>query len=170
MLRLNTFGGLSLESDSPLGGSARHRKRLALLALLAGPRAVSRDKVVGHLWPEMSEARARHALAQALYALRRDLHADDLVLGTGELRLNPDVISTDLGDFEAAISRGDWAAAVPLYKGPFLDGVFVNDAHEFDRWASDQRTRLERECVRAFEQLLNNAVTPDAALEVLRKW
>ena len=84
MLRLKTFGGLWLEGDEgPLTGAATQRRRLVLLAALAaaGQRGMSRDAVVGLLWPEVDGTRARAALSQSLYALKRDTGVDELVLG-----------------------------------------------------------------------------------------
>ena len=92
MLRLKTFGGLSLQSDEgvPLGGAAAQRRRMCVLAVLAvaRERGVTRDKLIGLLWPEVDEARARSALSQALYALRRDSGEDELVTGYDRLSLN----------------------------------------------------------------------------------
>jgi DNA-binding SARP family transcriptional activator len=54
MLHLTTFGGLSVEIDgTPGSGAAQQRKTLALLALLAvaGPRGLSRDRLIALLWP-----------------------------------------------------------------------------------------------------------------------
>ena len=39
----------------------------------AGSTGFSRDKLLLHLWPESDEERARHALKQAVYSVRRDL-------------------------------------------------------------------------------------------------
>ena len=83
MLRLHTFGGLSLSSDGgDLAGAALQKRRLALLAMLAvaGPRGLTRDKILGLLWPDVEESRGRPALSQALYALRRDTGEEDLVV------------------------------------------------------------------------------------------
>ena len=145
MLRLKTLGGLSIESDrGPLNHVPEQRRRMALLALLMVPRygSVSRDKIIGYLWPESDEGRARHALAQALHALRRDLGCDALVIGTAELRLNPEVITSDAGEFETALDHDEPARAVALYGGPFLDGFHINSAPEFGRWTEAERTRL----------------------------
>ena len=51
MLRLRTFGGLTLarDDDPPMTGAATQRRRLAILALLAVARdgGMSRDKILG---------------------------------------------------------------------------------------------------------------------------
>jgi DNA-binding SARP family transcriptional activator len=103
VLRLRTFGGLSLESDhGPLGGAATQRRRLSVLAILAeaGPRGLTRDKLIGLLWPEVDESRARSALSQALYALKRDTGEDHLVAGYDRLALNVRALTSDGAEFE----------------------------------------------------------------------
>ncbi|MEP6991675.1 MAG: FlgO family outer membrane protein [bacterium] len=147
MLTLLTFGGLSLVDEGvPVSGAASQRSRLALLAVLAvaGAAGVSRDKLLALLWPESEDERARHALKQAVYALRRDLGTENAIVGTATLSLDAAVVSSDVREFEDALARGDDAASVALYNGPFLDGVFVKAAPEFDQWAAIERSRLER--------------------------
>src|SRR6059058_2343474 len=143
MLHLKTFGGLSVSVDDAAGvGAAQQRKTLALLALLAaaGKSGLARDKLVAYLWPDADAEHARGLLKQACYALRRDLHQPDLVLGTTQLVLNPAIIASDVQAFEDALERRDDAAAVALYAGPFLDGFYLSGAEEFERCRSRSRS------------------------------
>ena len=143
-LRLNTFGGLSLSApDRVLVGAAQQKRRLAVLALLAtaGERGMSRARLLGFLWPEVDEARGRQALSQALYALRRDSGAS-LVDGGEDIRLDAHAIESDVGDLAAAVIARDDARVAALHAGPFLEGVYLNDAPEFERWVDEQRGRL----------------------------
>src|SRR5215213_6358450 len=99
MLRLLTLGGLAVHGpDGPLTGSAAQPRRLAVLALVArsGKRGVSRAKLLGLLWPDAREEQGRRVLAQALYALRRDLGDDRAVVGNQDVRLDPDVLWCDV--------------------------------------------------------------------------
>jgi DNA-binding SARP family transcriptional activator len=156
MLRLRTFGGLSLwRGDDNLTGALTQRRRLAILALLAvaGDAGLSRDKVMSYLWPESDLARARHVLNQLLYAQRRQVGDSQLFVGGKTLRLNPDLIASDVSAFELACAQGDRQSAVGLYAGPFLDGFFVKDAPEFERWVEDQRARLARRALEALTAL-----------------
>jgi TolB-like protein len=114
---------------------------------------MSRDKIVAYLWPETEPARAAHRLAQLIYALRRGLGSEDLVLGSTELRLNPAVISSDVAEFSAARRAGDLERAVSLYGGPFLDGFYLPDAPEFERWVENERAGFNREYAEAVETL-----------------
>ncbi len=155
-LYLQTFGGLAILRDgAPAEGAGAQRRRLALLALLAaaGDRGMAREKLLLILWPESDLERARKNLAQAVYALRRDLGAEELVQGTNDLRLNPELLSSDLAEFQRAISEGRKEDAVALYKGPFLDGIFFDEAPEFERWAETERGHYAREYAEALESL-----------------
>ena len=145
MLRLLTFGGLTLQvRNSIISGVATQRRRVALFAALAatGERGMSRDKLLSVLWPESDDERARHALAQLLYAQRRELETEELFLGNKTLRLNPAVMTSDVGDFQTALAANDLAGALRLYDGRFLDGFHLPDTPAFDHWLEDQRSRL----------------------------
>src|SRR5205085_6808780 len=146
MLRLRTLGGLAIERPgaSTSGGATSARRRLSILAVLAaaGTRGVPRDKLHTLFWPESNTERARHALDQALHWLRRDLKTDALLLGREELSLNPAAIASDVAEFRAALAHNDFGTAVSLYGGPFLDGVFIADASEFERWLDAERAVL----------------------------
>ena len=160
MLQLQVLGSPSVNRDGrPCGGAAGQRKSLALLALLAagGRRGLSRDKIHAWLWPEISTDKATHRLAQLLYSLRRDLGTEELFLGSTDLRLNPTVLTTDLAEFTTALEVGDFARAVGAYGGPFLDGFYLNDAPEFERWVESERSRLASAHASALERLARSA-------------
>jgi serine/threonine-protein kinase len=152
MFRLEMLGGLTLTVDG------RHlappRRQLAVLAMLAaaGDRGTTRDKVIACLWPESAPDNARHALEQLLYSLRRQLPAV-LAPGADPLRLDAAAISTDLADFSARLTSGDFAGAASVYRGPFLDGFFLSGAPEFERWMDREREKLCGEYERALRTL-----------------
>ena len=145
MLRVHTFGRLHVQAASGVvSGSAAQPRRLAILALLAaaGEQGLTRDKVLAYLWPDTEEERGRRVLNQALYALRQDLGHDEVFLGTRDLRLNPDVVSSDVAEFAQALARGRLEDAAQRYTGPFLDGFRLPGAPEFDRWVEEERAGL----------------------------
>jgi len=161
---LKLFGGLSIDGEEGvLTGARAQRRRLALLALLAGlhPHAISRDKVIGHLWPERDEDHARNLLNQAVHALRRVLGAEAIVSRGQGLRLNPASVSSDVAEFERALAAGELERAVDLYAGPFLDGFFLHGAAEFDSWVEAERDRLHRAYLDALEELGQRASARD---------
>lgn len=173
MLRLTTFGGLALSRDGvALTGAAAQRSRLSLLALLAtaGPTGFSRDKLLLHLWPESDEERARHALKQAVYSLRRELGSEEVIVGTASLSLNPLIITSDAREFEMAITAGDLATAVSLYAGPFLDGFHLKDSTEFERWSAEQRSRFAHMWVSSVEKLAGDCESRGSWREAAGYW
>ena len=156
-LRLLTLGGASLVDS---GGAVilEQRRRLALLVLIATGRAtgVSRDKLVLLLNPDSPTESARHALHQLLYYVRQQA-GEDVLLGTDPLRLNPDVLTCDVVDFERAMDAGAFAEAAALYRGPFLDGFHLGDSPEFEELAASERTRLAARHMEALARLAGAA-------------
>jgi TolB-like protein/DNA-binding SARP family transcriptional activator/tetratricopeptide (TPR) repeat protein len=158
---LRTLGTLRVvgSSGAPvLGDHGNQRRRLALLAVLAaaGESGRSRDQLLGLFWPEVDQARARHSLEQLLYSLRNTFDSD-VFSGTSPLRLNPDVIRSDLAAFFEAIDRGDFAAAVGEYHGRFLDGFYLGGAAEFEQWVDTERNRIDSVYTDALEKLAASA-------------
>lgn len=155
--RLETFGKLAL-SGGATGSLSHQRRRLALLALLAtsGERGMSRDQLIAYLWPESPGDNGRHSLEQLLHALRRAL-SESAFKGTNPVALNPDIITSDVNDFERALSRGALTEAVDLYTGPFLNGFYLDDAAEFERWTTAERARLADRYSEALTRLATDA-------------
>jgi serine/threonine-protein kinase len=173
MLQLQVLGSPSVNRDGrPCGGAAGQRKSLALLAVLtaAGQRGLSRDKIFALLWPEIPTDKATHRLAQIMYSLRRDSGADDLFLGSTDLRLNPAVLTTDLAEYSAALEAGDFPRAVAAYTGPFLDGFYLSDAPDFERWVEEERTRLAERHSAALESLARDAAARGDVVAAAGRW
>ena len=160
MLRFHTLGQVYLERDEVrVAGAAVQPRRLALLAVLAaaGPRGVSRDRLLALLWTDTEEERARKGLNQALYAVRRELGSDDAIVGTRELILSPEWVRTDIAEFASALSAGDLERAAAAYQGQFLDGFHLPGLAEFERWMDVERTALARDHARLLERLARGA-------------
>ena len=156
MLRILTFGGCFLTRDGVrLDALSGQRKGLALLALsaAAGERGISRERVAAYLWSESDEERARISLKQLVHSMRSQLHSPGLLLPGAELRLNPDVVTSDVSDLRTALQRGELEAVAALHAGPFLDGFSLRNADEFERWVASERASLERDAARALHTL-----------------
>ncbi|MEO8577415.1 MAG: BTAD domain-containing putative transcriptional regulator [Gemmatimonadales bacterium] len=156
MFRLKAFGTPALESQNGRAPAAAiQRRQLALLAIIAssGKAGIPRDKAALFLWPESESDGARHSLSQLLYSLRQALGADPVMRIAGNLQLNPTVMTSDVGDFDEELARGNRSAAVDLYKGPFLDGFNPPSSAEFDRWLDAERIRRTSQLESALEKL-----------------
>ena len=144
-MRLNTLGGIRVLADgNPVAGAAAQPRRLAVLALLAraGRAGITREKILALLWPDEPDERARRSLNQAVYSLRRDLGGEDMLLGSKDLRLNLELIEVDTIEFADAVDANDLDRALRIYAGPFLDGLYVPRAPEFERWVESERLAL----------------------------
>ena len=173
LLRLNTFGRLFVQRDGQrLGGAAAQPRRLALLAVLAASRdrGVTRDRLLAMLWPEAEDERARKGLNQALYALRQELGADEVLLGARDLRLNPELITSDVSLFTAALEADRLEQAAAEYAGPFLDGFHLSEAPEFERWLDEERAELARDYGKALERLARRAADAGDNLRAVEWW
>jgi DNA-binding SARP family transcriptional activator/TolB-like protein/Tfp pilus assembly protein PilF len=139
-LQLGASDGRDLET------LARQSKRTALLIYLAAavPNGLHRrDTLLALFWPELDETHARASLSQALYVLRNELGEQAIVTrGDGEVGLSRDVVWCDARAFEAALDAGQPAEALALYRGALLDGFFLSDVPEFERWLERERDRL----------------------------
>ena len=150
------FGGATLiASNGELAsGAAAQPRRVAVLAVLADawPSAVTRDRIVGLIWPDNDDAGARRLLTQALYALRRELGEFTRASGR-DLALDADALRVDLVEFRRALSAGDQERAAALYRGPLLDGFYLKDADGFERWAESLRDSTRRQLQGVVEEI-----------------
>lgn len=169
---LKLFGGVSLErAGTPLSGPVVQRHRLALLAVLAASRRpVSRDKLMALLWPDRDTEPARQLLNQAVHTIRRTLSPDTILSVGEELQFNSAEVWCDVVAFEEALAEPGLARAVGLYAGPFLDGFFLSEAPEFDRWVERERTRFAAACARSLESLATAAAQTDDAPAAVEWW
>lgn len=148
MLHLRALGPLDLRAPegTSLQSVLSQPRRAALLVYLAAARPQGphrRDTLLSLFWAEREEHAARHALSQALYALRRSLGRDVVETeGNEVVRLRPGTLVCDAVAFEEAIDEERWSAALALYRSDFLSGFHVADAPAFERWADRERERL----------------------------
>lgn len=156
MLFLQTLGGLRLSADAGRAAAMEGQtRRLTLLAILAaaGSAGIRRDTLLAMFWPDVDMQGARNSLKQAVFVLRRELASPDLIVGTSQLRLNPEVIDCDLWKFQSALEAGDYEQAAANYAGEFLRGVHTGIGNELDAWIENERTRLDLAHSEALERL-----------------
>ena len=152
MVRLFALGTVDLrtvDGDEAVRSILNRPKRMALLAYLAlarppGPRR--RDTVLGVFWPDRDTDRARRALNQALYVLRKGVGEGVLVTeGTEDVALDRSRFWCDAWDLQEALGADRPEEALELYRGELLAGFHAGGPAEFDRWLDAER----RHCARA---------------------
>lgn len=164
-IRANLFGTFALwQYDEPLDlpKSASARAVLAYLLLHCG-QAQSRNKIAGIFWPDMDEARARKALTQALWRIRKSV-PDILEADAQQIRIpENEGLFIDVRVFENSVDASehlDAAAldnqrtgaqalrqAVDLYQGALLEGFYAD-------WVLVVRERLREKYLRILEYLI----------------
>ena len=144
LIRLTLLGRIDLSDHRGrrIQSVLSQPKRLALLAYLAietRSRMVRRDELTAVFWPRRNDARARKALRDALYFLRRSL-GDAVILTPGdEVGLNWDRIECDARE-AAELHQG----MVPTpghgsHAGEFMAGFHVSGAPGFEKWVDSKR-------------------------------
>jgi DNA-binding SARP family transcriptional activator len=150
-----------------------------LLAYLAYFRRRShpRELLIELLWPEVEPDTGRHNLSVALSLLRQLLEPPGVPDGSvvvadrHAVRLNPAAITTDVGEFEAALKEA--AAALPEERSKFL--ITAAEVYggellpgQYDDWIFPEQQRLDELYFHALCQLigdLESAGDPDRALQ-----
>ena len=148
MHTLRMLGGVGLTDAEgrEAQGLLRQPKHVALLVYLALPRPGTwhrRDSVLGVLWPEHEQARARTTLRSALYTLRGHLAKGTVAArGDDELSVDPALIRTDVALMSDDLARQDFASALARYQGELLPGIYVSNTGEFEEWIGGERRRV----------------------------
>jgi DNA-binding SARP family transcriptional activator len=155
VIHLITLGLLSVTTPRGVPTALASRRRaLGLLVLVGSAReGLTRDRVMALLWPESDADDARNSLKQTVFAIRRALDIDVFDRTTTNLRLDPSLITVDLHHFERAVAVGAHDDVVADYTGPFLDGFFLPELREFERWVERMRQRVGLSYARSLETL-----------------
>jgi len=153
----------------------RTRKERALLAYLAveNERLHRREALAELFWPNRPEGYARTNLRQALFGVRRAIGG----LDTGALRIADDFVqfktkltyALDTLSFRQHVNATythqhrnqdtclecaqHLEKAVDLYRGDFLEDIFLSDSSEFQEWVVFQREQYFRYLLVALHNL-----------------
>lgn len=159
-LELRTFGSLAVSggSSSETADLVAQPKAMALLIYLtlARPRGLHRrDRLVGLLWPELDQERARAALRKTLHRVRQTI-GYDIIVSTGAelLGIAPNAIRCDALAFDAAFEEGALRQALDLCAGELLPGFFVPEARGFEDWLEGERAYYNERAVDAAWKLV----------------
>jgi len=169
VITCRTLGPVELTLDGAMApAELQWKKHLALLLYLArsGPRGRAREHLMGLLWPDSEDGKARHSLNVALGHIRRHLGDGAIDGAGGPLRLNPGFVGLDLTEFEVLAGREDWSGAAALVTGEFLEGFDLPGASGFEDWLIAERAHWRGRSidvlVRHADDLLRSGHATDA--------
>ncbi|MFZ0546242.1 MAG: tetratricopeptide repeat protein, partial [Candidatus Promineifilaceae bacterium] len=150
----------------------RSNKAIALLGYLAAEnRLVSRDALTGLFWADEPEQQARGELRRVLHNLST-IVPDCLTVDRRTVHFQVAADSQlDIAAFHSLQARGDISSltsAADLYRGGFMEGIFLNDCPEFDTWLLTERERWRRQVEQVMVNLVNHHAGRGAYAESLR--
>lgn len=185
-LRLHLLGTAEAALDGrPI--AFRTKKALALLAYLAlDPGPHQRERLADLLWPSADAGDARASLRTALNYIRQALgcHADRVLTASRDmLGLMPGSLELDVEALAHArrLARGAEAntlryqieTVADRYHGPFLAGLMIPDAPDFEAWIEAQRTYWSGVEAELLDRLAAQQLAegdPAAAISALERW
>ncbi|MCP4289578.1 MAG: AAA family ATPase [Gammaproteobacteria bacterium] len=149
-LRLTLLGHPTFSLDEEQITNFRYSKAQALLCYLAVTgRTHARSALVGLLWGNLPEAKARTNLRRILTTLRRRVDSH-LLITRQTVAFNQDSpYWLDVAEFEARVGNAATESditrlseGIALYQGDFLEGFYVTKAPEFEEWLLAEQGRL----------------------------
>jgi DNA-binding SARP family transcriptional activator/predicted ATPase len=158
MSRLRLLGPVQVEQDKKPAHGFKSRKAAALLGYLAVQnKPVSREHLADLFWSDKTEARGRANLSWALNQITSRL-PDCLQTDRHTVQFQrADSYWLDLDAFTELEARADpasLAAAVELYRGEFLEGLYLDGCVEFELWLVRERERWRQRVVCALGDLI----------------
>lgn len=132
----------------------RERRALCLLAWLGEvARPVAREEAATLLWPEAEPETGRARLRRLVHKINAAAGAAVIEADRLALRLAARAaVTVDSTRFAALVAAGDLAAALALWRGPFLDGIALGDSDPFTEWLFYRRAALNGRYIHALER------------------
>ncbi len=178
-LNVYLFGGFQLQAKGAALPPIASRGGRSLLAYLLThrERAQTRELLIGRLWPDSEESKARRRLSQSLWHVQNVLAPVTgpepvLVATPSTIRFNPRSDTwIDVAEFEERLAAASDVTAqsqelehlrrvVELYRGDFMAGFY-------DDWVVEQQGLLRDDYVGALERLTRTCKSLGAYEEAL---
>lgn len=135
---IRLFGAMEIRHHGALLTDFRSQKALALLAyLICIDRPVTREYLAGLGWPEVEQSQALGLLRRTLHDLNSKLPGC-LVVDRRTVYFQPETpVAVDVRTFAGLAAQTDpvaWVQAVDLYRAPFLEGLYLDEAPDLESW------------------------------------
>jgi len=183
MLNLSFFGKSKVEYNGKEIGDRLGNKAIALICLLVlnERRYLSREKIIGYLWPDSNIEAAKYNLRYNLWLIKKNIAEDknhnlflkvdnDCCSINNNYEFNCDII--DIMKFKP--SREDSVESLlklkKLFRGDLLEGCYFNKCDEFNDLIIYERINFEQRKVRILQRLVEvyeNDKRYDDCIEIL---
>jgi DNA-binding SARP family transcriptional activator len=156
-IRLSLLGTVHVTRDGVPVSNFRSRKAIAVLGYLAvHGQPVPRERLADLFWPDQPEDRGRANLSWILNRVS-SLLPDCLEADHTVHFCCPGNYWLDVESFRELAARGGadaWAAAVDLYRGDLLEGLYLDGCAEFELWLVSERERWRQLAADLFASLI----------------
>lgn len=162
MNRLALLGPIQVTRDNEPVRGFESRKALGLLCYLAvrstqnqSHQPVSRVELANLFWGDKTETQGRGNLSRVLNNLST-LFPNSFLTDRESVQVKPDAFSLDVAEFETLRAAGtpeSLASVVPLYRGEFMAGIYLDDCPDFEIWLVQERERWQQRIVSVLECL-----------------
>lgn len=163
-LTIRLLGAIEIELDGkPLTGLGTRKAEALLAYLVSHKRPFSREQLADILWDDRSQTQALANLRSLLSGMRRKIKPWLLVTRHTVAFNHDSDYWLDTAEFSHGLvgkigTDANYAQAISLYRGDFLEGFHLRDCFGFEEWATLERERWRRLAINALHQLANNCL------------
>lgn len=166
MLNINFLGKSTFEYDGKILGDQLGNKASALICLLVlnNKRYLSRDKIIGYLWPDSNQEAAKYNLRYNLWLIKKNICEDSN--GNTFLKIDNDCCSINR-NFQFSCDIIDIMKFKPgekdtiesilrlkkMFRGDLLEGCYFNKCDELNNLIIYERINFEQRKVRILKRL-----------------
>jgi DNA-binding SARP family transcriptional activator len=171
-LVVHSLGRLSIHiDDQPVTGLVSRKAAALLVYLAAKPHPHAREVVADMLWDNRTQSRAMANLRVVLSSLRKEL-GEYINITREQVTINTEANTwLDILQFEQNVDfllqhketlspkeLEQAAQGITLYKGEFLEGIYLRACRRMEDWVEHERERLHYVAVSALSSLVTHAL------------
>lgn len=180
MVKIFTFGRLEIfDNNKPIHLSTQKQAAL-ILYLILNQRIFPRVFLANTFWGKMNTVESLKNLNRNLYFIKRDfpssknmLSIDSKSIGAKPAKIWIDAIELDEIFKKIKLSSGNEKEkllnkALNLYKGEFLEGIFIKEADEFNDWMFLKKEHYKQNYINAINHFADYFIEEKKHTEAIR--
>ncbi|NLY71675.1 MAG: hypothetical protein GX076_08400 [Clostridiales bacterium] len=168
MLTINMLGKVNITFNGVSIDDKLSQKLVALICLLVlnMDRDMSKEKIASYLWPDSKDDAAKYNLRYNLWMIKKLIPQDEngqnlIISGKNYCRINKDYnfycdkIKLDQFNVEKQSSIDELIKLKELFKGDFLEGLYLKNCNEFNEMILFERVVCQNKQVEILKKLVD---------------
>ncbi|NLP30124.1 MAG: hypothetical protein GX363_03230 [Clostridiales bacterium] len=168
MLTINMLGKVNITFNGVSIDDKLSQKLVALICLLVlnMDRDMSKEKIASYLWPDSKDDAAKYNLRYNLWMIKKLIPQDEngqnlIISGKNYCRINKDYnfycdkIKLDQFKVEKQSSVDELIKLKELFKGDFLEGLYLKNCNEFNEMILFERVVCQNKQVEILKKLVD---------------